>query len=98
MIASQVLLNFPNPNPNPNLPYDIKPDASNYQVGVIIKQASLSMIAFFSQKLTSSHHNYSTIKKELLSGTKTLKQCSSILKCMVIQIHNDQTNLTYRNL
>jgi hypothetical protein len=50
-IASCILLNYP----GPNLPYGIiKPDTSHYQLGAIIKQASLFPLACFSHKLVSS--------------------------------------------
>jgi hypothetical protein len=83
--------------PQPPL-YDIEPDTSGYQLGAIIKQVSLP-IAFFSRKLTSAQSNYSTTKKELLSGDETLKTYrSSILEGAMIWIHTDHKNLTYKNL
>jgi hypothetical protein len=59
LITSHILLNYP----NPHLPYDIEPDASDYQLGTSNKQAGLP-IAFFRRKLNNAQNNYSTIKKE----------------------------------
>jgi hypothetical protein len=43
MITSHVLMNYA----DPNIPYDIKLDASNYQLGAVVKPAGCA-IAFFS--------------------------------------------------
>jgi hypothetical protein len=43
MIAFRVLLNYP----DPNLPYAIEPDASDYQLEAVIKEAGIT-ITFFS--------------------------------------------------
>jgi hypothetical protein len=93
MIASNVLLTYA----DPNVPFDIKPDASNYQLGAVIKQRG-KPIAFFSRNLTSSQRKYTTIKKELLSSLETLEECHSLLKGTKIQIHTDHKNLTFKNL
>jgi hypothetical protein len=93
MIASHVLLTYP----DPNLPFDIEPDASDYQLGAVIKQLG-KPIAFFSRKLTSSQRNYSTIEKELLSSVETLEEYRSLLKGAEIRIHTDHKNLTFKTL
>jgi hypothetical protein len=63
---------------------------------MIIKQQAALPIAFFSHKLTSAQHNYSTIEKELLSDIETLEEYHSILKGAVIRIHtSNNKNLTY---
>jgi hypothetical protein len=69
-------------------------DASDYQLGAIIKQAGLP-ITFFSRKLISAQHHYSTIEKELLSDIETFEEYHSILKGAMIQIHtSNNKNLT----
>jgi hypothetical protein len=87
MIASRVLLNYPDPNQHY---YNVKPDASNDQLGVIIKHTGIPIV-FFSHKLT----NYTAIKKEICSPA--LKYIS-FLKGDVICIHTDHTNISYKNL
>ncbi len=74
LIAQDILLRYP----DPNLPFDIKTDASDYQLGAIIKQANKTL-AFYSPKLTAAQLKYSTIKKELLSILKVLEAYRSML-------------------
>jgi hypothetical protein len=74
LIAQDVLLRYP----DPNLPFDIETDASDYQLGAIIKQANKTL-AFYSCKLTAAQLKYSTIKKELLSILKVLEGYHSML-------------------
>ena len=64
--------------PNPNKPYDIESDASDYQLGSVIKQNNCPS-AYFSQKLNSTQKNYTTIEKELLSIVETCKEFRCIL-------------------
>ncbi|KAL7577437.1 hypothetical protein ACA910_004722 [Epithemia clementina (nom. ined.)] len=47
-------------------PFDVKTNASDYQLGGVIKQNG-HPIAYYSRKLTSAQKNYSTIEKEALS-------------------------------
>ncbi len=89
MIASNVLLTYA----DPNVPFGIKPDASNYQLGAVIKERS-KPIPFFSRKLTLLQRNCTTIKKELLSSVETLKEYRSLLKGAKIRIHTNHKNLT----
>jgi hypothetical protein len=57
----------------------------------------LPPVPFFSQKLNFSLRTFSTIKKELLSGVKLLKEYCSFLKGVKIRIHADYNNLTFKN-
>jgi hypothetical protein len=75
MFASRVLLNYT----DPNLAFGIEPDASDYQLGAIMKQLG-HPIAFFCCRLTPSQRNYSAIKRGLLSSVKTLKEYRLLLK------------------
>jgi hypothetical protein len=93
MIPSNVLLAYA----DPNVPLNIEPDPSDYQLGAVIKQRS-KPIAFFSRKLTLSQRNYTTIEKELLSSVKTLEEYRSLLKGAKIRIHANHKNLTFKNL
>jgi hypothetical protein len=55
MIAWEVLLTYPDPNQR----FDIESDASDYQLGAIIKQQGRPI--FFSPQLTGAQRNYTTI-------------------------------------
>ena len=80
--------------PDHTKPYDVETDASDYELGAVIKQNNHT-ITYYSCKLNSAQHNYSTIVKELLSIIKTLKAFCSILLSTVIHAHTDHQNLTH---
>ena len=48
--------------PDPNIPYDIETDASDYQMGAVIKQNGRP-VAYFCHKLGDAQLNDTTIKK-----------------------------------
>ena len=68
LVEADALLAYP----DHTKPYDVETDASDYQIGMVIKQNN-HPIAYYSCKLNSSQHNYCTIEKELLSIVETLK-------------------------
>eukprot|EP00978_Attheya_sp_CCMP212_P005504 scaffold12329_cov39-Attheya_sp.AAC.2 len=58
LMTQDCLLSYP----DPNIPYDIETDASNYQMGAVIKQNGRP-VAYFSRKLRDAQLNYTTIEK-----------------------------------
>ena len=90
LISTDALLAYP----DPTKPYDVESDASDYQLGGVIKQNNRPM-AYFSRKLNSAQKNYTTIEKELLSIVETFKEFRSILLGSRIRVHTDLKNLTH---
>ena len=93
LIAEQIMLSWP----DLNKPFDIETDASDFQLGAVIKQDGRP-IAFFSRKLTNAQRNYTTIEKELLSIVEVLAEFRSLLKGGEIRIYTDHRNLTFTRL
>ncbi len=89
MVAEAVLLKWS----DLSKPFDIEADASDYQLGSVLKQAG-NPIAFFSRKLTPPRRKYTTIMKELLSIVETLSEFRSLLKGNEIRVQTDH-NVCY---
>ena len=62
MIGREVLLDYL----DFNAPFEINNDASKLQIGAVISQKG-KPVAFYSQKMNTAQHNYTTTEKELLS-------------------------------
>ena len=60
LVAADALLVFP----DRSVPFDVETDASEYQLGSVIKQRGRPM-AYYSRKLNSAQRSYTTIEKEL---------------------------------
>ena len=93
MIRREVLKGYP----DFNAPFEIHIDASKLQLGAVISQKG-KPIAFYSRKMNSAQHNYTTTEKELLSILETLKEFRNILLGHQITVYTDHKNLTYQIL
>ena len=91
IVAADALLAYP----DPKKPFDVETDASDYQLGAVIKQNG-HPIAYYSQKLNSAQKNYTTIEKELLSIVETFREFRSILLGSQVCVYTDNQNLTHK--
>jgi hypothetical protein len=69
LMAANALAAYPYHNKR----FNIYTDASDFQLGTCIIQEGRP-VAYFSQKLTKSQQNYTTVEKEMLSIITTLEE------------------------
>ena len=74
VIGRELLLAYPDFND----PFEINTDASKLQISAVISQKGKS-IPFYSRKMGSAQHKYTTTEKELLSIVAYLKDFCNIL-------------------
>jgi hypothetical protein len=84
--------------PDHNKPFEVYCDASDLQLGAVIKQAG-QPVAFYSRKLNKAQLNYTVGEKELLSVVETLKEYRTMLYgCPDITVYTDHRSNTFQNI
>ena len=72
--------------------FDKHPDASDFQLGVVIIQ-EVKKIVFYSRKLTKHPTRYKETEKELLSIVENLRYFCTILLGQELKIYTNHKNL-----
>jgi len=90
IVSQDVLLRYP----DYTKPFDVYVDASEYQMGAVIKQEG-KPLAFWSRKLTKTQMKYTTGERELLSIVEILKEYRNMLLGYPITIYSDHKNLVH---
>ena len=83
--------------PDPNKPFLVETDASDYQLGAVIKQHNDKLqqnmpITFYRHKLTPTQQNYTTIEKELLNIFEVFKEFCQMLLGSKLIVYTDHKN------
>ena len=91
LIGREVLLAYP----DFNALFEIHTDASKLKIGAVISQKG-NPVPFYSRKMNSAQHNYTTTENELLSVVATLKDFCNILLGHQITVYTDHKSITYK--
>ena len=91
IVAVDALLAYP----DPNQPFDVESNASDYQLGAVMKQNG-HPIAYYSRKLNSAQKHYTTTEKELLSIVQTFHEFRIILLGSQVRVYTNHQNLTHK--
>jgi transposase InsO family protein len=89
-VSKNVLLSFP----DYTKPFELYTDASDKQLGSMLKQGS-NVLAFFSKKLSKSQQNYGVGEKEMLSVVESLKEFHTMVHGYPIDVFVDHKNWTH---
>ncbi len=84
-------------SPDHNKRFDVYTNASDFQLGTFIIQEERP-VSYFSQKLTKSQQNYTTMEKGMLSMSQLSKNLKSMLLGANIHVFTDYKNLTFDTL
>ncbi len=93
LMAANALAAYPDHNKRSN----IYTDSSDFPLGAYIILQCWP-VAYFSQKLTKSQQNYTTIEKKMLSIVATLEEFWNMLLGVDIHVFTDHKNLTFDTL
>ena len=89
--ATDALLRFS----DHNKPFVIETDASDYQLGTVIKQDG-KPVACHLRKLNAAQNNYAAIEKDSLSVVKTFEAHRFVLCGARLNTHTDHRDLTHK--
>ena len=83
--------------PDPDVPRDICTDASDLQLGAVIKQSN-NTVAFFLRKSSTAQLKCPAIDEEMLCIVEALKECRSVLWGAKINICTGHINLAQNTI
>jgi hypothetical protein len=87
VVSKEVMLSFPEYTKR----FQLYTDASNYQLGAVLKQDDKTL-AFFSKKLNAAQRNYGVGEKEMLSVVEAFKEFKTMIKGYPVDVFVDHKN------
>ena len=85
------------PYPYFNETFSIHTDASDFQLGAVLRQKR-KRVSSHSIKLIDSHQMYIITEKELLSIVEAIKELITILLCQILIIYTDKKTFLVKKL